>query len=604
MIFVFSPLSRFRGKKRKAGFAFSLLSRFRGERELIAAALLLALSAAGCGRHGQRAAAAPEVGAGIRFTDVAAASGVTFRHTSGQSGRLMFAETMGSGCAMLDYDGDGRLDLFLVNSTRLPGYEGRGPFYSALYRNTGPGPDGFPQFREVTREAGLAVDCYGMGVTVGDYDNDGDPDLYLTVLGPNHLFQNNGDGTFTDVTGRAGVGDPRFSTSAAWLDYDRDGHLDLLVGNYCRWTPETNQLCEDATGQRRMCRPSYYQGQAPVLYRNKGDGTFADITAVAGLGSDVGKTLGIVVWDEDGDGWPDLLLANDGERNRFYLNRPGTGPGGRRFEERALEAGLAYGATGVARAGMGIDSGDYENSGTEAVAVGNFAREGMGFFRPASPGHYVDAAAQFGLFSPSLSFVTFGVLFCDADLDGYRDLIATNGHVEPGDEGTGSGITFLQRSLLFQNVPADQPGRRQFREIGLQAGEPFERPVLGRGMAAGDLDGDGDPDLLVLVNDGPAMLLRNEQTTRRHWLAVLPVGTRSNRDAFGTRIVVTAGGVRQQAWRRSGSSYCSASHVPVLFGLGENDRIDQVELTWPDGKVQTLRDVKAGQILTVKEQEE
>src|SRR5262249_50773538 len=309
------------------------------------------------------AATASPSGAAIRFTDVTGAAGVRFKHHSGASGRLMLPETLGSGCAIFDYNGDGRADLFLVNSTRLPGDREKGPFFAALYRNRGPGPDGFPVFEDVTRRAGLAVDCYGMGVAIGDYDNDGHPDMYLTALGASHLFHNQGDGTFRDVTERAGVGDRHWGTSAAWLDYDRDGRLDLVVGHYCRWTPETNQICRDAMGTRHMCLPSYNNGKSPTLYRNNANGTFTDVTQAAGLSSDVGKTLGIAVWDEDGDGWPDLFFANDGERNRFYLNRPGAGPARRRFEEHALEMGLAYGSSGKARAGMGVDLGDFENNG-------------------------------------------------------------------------------------------------------------------------------------------------------------------------------------------------------------------------------------------------
>jgi hypothetical protein len=564
--------------------------------------LLLAPALCGCAR--QAGGAAPGTATGVRFTDVTQQAGVRFRHTNGQAGRLYLVETVGSGCVIFDYDGDGRPDLFLVNSSSLPGYRDRGPFYPALYRNLGPGPDGFPHFADVTRQAGLAVESYGMGAAVGDYDNDGHPDLYLTAWGLNRLFHNNGDGTFTDVTGKAGVGNTSWGVSAAWLDYDRDGRLDLLVGNYCHWTPATNRVCPDAQGLKSMCRPALYQGQAPVLYHNRGDGTFSDAATAVGLEADVGKTLGIAVWDEDGDGWPDLYFTNDGERNRFYTNRPGLGHGGRRFEERALETGLAYGITGRPRAGMGVDTADWENRGVEAIAVGNFSHEGTALFEKDAPGHYTDTAAERGLLAPSLPFVTFGVLFCDLDLDGYRDLIATNGHVDPRYKTPGSDAEYAQRMLLFHNEPGDanSAAHRRFREIGTEAGPAFARPLVGRGIAAADLDGDGDPDLLVAANGGPALLLRNELSPRRHWLAITPVGTRSSRDAFGTRIVVTTAGMRQQAWRRGGSSFASQSYGPVLFGLGDHDRVDSVELTWPDGRGQVLRDVKADQTLTVRQQ--
>ncbi len=571
--------------------------------EMAALALWVLLLAGGCARHGGPPPAAAVGGLGLQFTDVTATAGLHFRHTSGASGRLYLPETLGSGCAILDYNGDGRPDLFLVNGSRLPGYPERGPFYSALYQNLGPGPDGFPHFADVTRSAGLEVDCYGMGVAIGDYDNDGRPDLFLTALGASHLFHNNGDGSFSDVTRQSGVSDSRWGTTAAWVDYDRDRRLDLLVGHYCQWTPATNQICRDAMNVKRMCRPAAYRGQDPVLYHNRGDGTFVDVTAAAGLGGDAGKTLGIAVWDEDGDGWPDLLLANDGERNRFYRNRPGTAPGTRRFEERGLETGLAYGMTGHARAGMGVDTADIDNSGAEAVAIGNFAREGTALYVRDAPGHYSDLAGEMNVLAPSLASVTFGVLFCDVDLDGYRDLVTTNGHIEPSDE-TDTGIPFAQRPLLFQNAPAPaagNPGRRSFREVGSQAGPGFQTRRVGRGLAAADLDGDGDPDLLINANGGPAALLRNDLAVRRRWLAILPVGTRCNRDAFGARLVVTAGDMRQQAWRRSGSSFCSQSDGPLLFGLGDHERAQKVEVIWPDGSRQTMGDVKADQLLTIRQ---
>jgi enediyne biosynthesis protein E4 len=590
------------------GEEWRLVEWIRKARSAAAALVMIAcLPICGCGRHAVRAAVPPGDRPRIWFTDVAAAAGVHFKHTSGQSGRMLFPETLGSGCALLDYNGDQRPDLLLVNSTGLPGYRGHGPHYPALYRNCGPGPDGFPTFEDVTRKAGLAVDCYGMGAAVGDYDNDGHPDLYLTAMGPGHLFHNNGDGTFTDVTRRAGVGGRGWGASAAWVDYDRDGRLDLVVGNYCRWTLGTNQVCRDQMNVTRMCPPAYYQGEPPACYHNNGDGTFTNVATAIGLGGDMGKTLGIAVWDEDGDGWPDLFFADDGEPDRLFRNRAGPGPGGRRFVEGAIEAGLAYGANGHDRSGMGADTADFENNGVEALAVGNFAREGLALYLPDSPGHYTSAAAERGLFAPSLSSVTFGVLFCDVDMDGYRDLVTTNGHIDPSG-GSDPGSSFKQRTLLFHNEPAPLPAagasgppRRWFREISAEAGPGLQPRIVGRGLAAGDLDGDGDPDLLITVNDGRAMLLRNDSTPRRHWLSIALIGTKGNRDGFGTRIAVTAGGMRQQAWRRSGSSYCSQSDLPVLFGLGDHDRAEKIELTWPDGSVQVLHDVKADQVLTVKQ---
>jgi enediyne biosynthesis protein E4 len=574
-----------------------VVDRFSRSGGYVLALLLVACAAGtpGCGPRSEGAAPGNPGAATLpQLVDVAPAAGIHFRHTSGASGRLYFPETVGSGCAFLDYDGDGHLDVFFVNSSRLPGFTGKGPFYPALYRNRGDGT-----FEDVTKEAGLAVDCYGMGVAVGDYDNDGRPDLYLTAMGPNHLFHNNGNGTFTDVTKRAGVGDPRWSTSAAWLDYDRDGDLDLVVGNYCAWSAAHNQICPDALGRKFMCRPSYYKGEPPSLYRNNGDGTFTDVTAAAGLKNDLGKTFGVLVWDENGDGWPDLLLANDGERNLLYRNR-----GDGRFTERGLEAGVAIGASGMARAGMGVDSGDIDQSGAESLAIGNFAREGLALYRPDAPGHYADVSAESGLFAVSLPYVTFGVLFCDYDLDGRKDLFLTNGHVEPNQEKTGEGLTFKQPMLLFHNESTTGSGKSgvRFRDVSAQSGPGLQPRLVGRGIAAGDFDGDGDPDFLVSECDGPARLLRNDGGNRNHWLWVRAIGTKSNRDGIGTKVVVTVGNTRQQGWIRSGSSFCSASDLKALFGLGSAAQADTVTLTWPSGIVQTLTNVKANQVLTVREE--
>jgi enediyne biosynthesis protein E4 len=546
--------------------------------------LLALLLSSSCSRSTSVGPPAPQ--AAVQFTDIAATAGIRFRHTSGASDRLYLPETLGSGCAMLDYDGDGHLDLLLVNSSRLPGFPGKGPFYPALYRNRGDGT-----FEDVTRKAGLTVDCYGMGCAVGDYDNDGRDDLYLTALGPNHLLHNNGNGTFTDVTEKAGVGDPHWSTSAAWLDYNRDGRLDLFVCNYCRWSPATNRICRDAAGRPLMCLPRDYPGQSCTLYKNQGDGTFTDVTRQAGLYNEIGKALGVAVWDANGDGWPDLFVANDGERNLRYINRKNGA-----FAEDSVEAGVAFSMAGRARAGMGTDTADYANDGAEAIAVGNFSQEGFALFHPDAQGHYSDVAADAGLFEPSLRFLSFGLVFSDYDLDGRKDLLVANGHVQGGVDYTGEGITFRQRLLLFHN----EDGQR-FHEVGAESGAPFQIALLGRGVACGDIDGDGDPDYLIANNGGTPLLLRNDGRTGHHWLAVRAIGTRSNRDGIGTRVTVVAGGQTQHGWIRSGSSFCSASDLKALFGLGAAPVADSVTLDWPSGAVQTLQKVPADQALVVRE---
>jgi len=546
-----------------------------------------------------RAAAGAPISS-ARFVDVARQFGVHFRHTSGKSGRLYLPETMGAGCAFLDYDGDGRLDLFFVNSSSLPGFKGKGPFYPALYHQRSD-----RTFEDVTQRAGLAIDVYGMGCAVGDYDNDGHADLCLTCMGPNHLFHNNGDGTFSDVTKRAGVGDPRWSTSAAWLDYDRDGHLDLLVGNYCRWTPALNVVCRSASGPQ-MCAPNHYRGDSSTLYHNNGDGSFTDVTRKAGIYSEVGKALGVVVWDFDDDGWPDFMIANDMEPNLLYRNNHDGS-----FREVGVEAGVAYSMAGKARSGMGIDSGDVENDGREAIVIGDNSREGLALFRPEptplpSPdggagggegtARFADTAEGAGLFQPSFLYLTFGTMFCDVDLDGRKDIVTANGHVNDVIEKDGIGVTYAERMQFFHNE-----GGGRFVDVSRSAGPAFQDAIVGRGIAVGDYDGDGDPDLLVNVNNAPARLLRNDLPRGNHWLQMRLVGTRSNRMGIGSRVRVEAGGMRQTSWVRSGSSYCSANDLKAYFGMGSAARVDRIEVRWPNGETEIVRDIPVDRIVTVRE---
>jgi enediyne biosynthesis protein E4 len=490
------------------------------------------------------------------------------------------------------------LDIFLVNSSRLPGFKGEGPFYPALYHQRSDG-----SFEDATKRAGLAFDGYGMGVAVGDYDNDGHPDLYLTALGGCHLFHNNGNATFTDVTRSAKVPGPAWGTSAAWFDTDRDGFLDLFVCNYCRWSPVLNQSCGDSSG-RFICAPRYYRGTASVLYHNNRDGTFTDVTQRAGVGSATGKALGVAIWDFNGDGWPDFAVANDTVPNWLFRNdRNGT------FTETGVEAGIAYSNTGLARAGMGIDTADYENSGSEALLIGNNTMEGLGLYQTglAAPGaggsHFIDTAEEAGLFQPSLPFSTFGALFVDVDLDGFPDVVTANGHETEELARLRGGTGLAERMQLFRNEPGDRPGARRFQEVSESAGSGITTPRVARGLAVGDFDGDGDPDLLVTANNGRAALLRNDGGNRNHWLAIRPRGVKSNRDGLGTRVVLQVAGRKQTAWVRGGSSYCSDSEHVARFGLGGAARADVVELHWPGGTVQTLRSVRADQLLTVTEDE-
>jgi hypothetical protein len=551
------------------------------------AACLILIVVAGCARiPGERAGpVAPQ------FVDVAPEAGITFRHTSGQSGRHYTAETVGSGCAFLDYDGDGRLDLLFVNSSRLPGFQGKGPFLPALYRNEGGG-----KFRDVTREAGLAIDCYGMGVATADYDNDGDVDLLITAYGGSHLFHNDG-GRFSEITREAGITKPEWGSSAAWFDYDRDGDVDLFIGSYIRWSPQTNQVCGDAE-RPRICGPNRYEGTTSVLHRNNGGGRFTDVTRQAKVDRPNGKALGVVVWDPDDDGWLDFAVANDSQPNwLFRNNRDGT------FTEMGVEAGVAYGPQGSARAGMGIDTADVDHSGRETVLIGNLSGEGLAFFRPTGVGQpFVDVAEEAGLYQAGLPFTTFGARFLDYDLDGFPDILTANGHVNEEVIHSGGSFTYEQRMQLFHNESGDE-GRRRFRDVTAAAGPGLNTLRVGRGLAIGDIDVDGDPDVLVSANNGAAALLRNEGPPRGHWLAVRLLGTRSNLEGIGSRVRVTVGGRTLTGWVRSGGSYGSEDERVARFGLGQAARADRVEVRWPSGAVDRRTDVPANQTLLIREGE-
>jgi hypothetical protein len=552
----------------------------------------LVVLVAGCGRHTTANGSPPSASTvETQFVDVAEQARIHWRHVNGHTGRFYFPETMGSGCAFLDYDGDGRLDLFLVNSSHLPGFIEPGPFYSALYRNRGDGT-----FEDVTKRAGLTIDCYGMGVAVGDYDNDGHPDLYLTALGPNHLFHNNGDGTFADVTALAGVGDPRFSSSAAWFDYDRDGRLDLFVCNYCQWTPTTNRVCRDSAGRKHMCNPSFFRGSPSTLYRNLGDGRFADVTKQAGVANPAGKALGVAVFDFDDDGFLDLLVANDLEPNALFHNRRnGT------FEEIGVETGVAYGSRGHARAGMGIDTADLMGQGREDVLIGNFSGERAALFRDGGGGQFVDGAEEAGLGEASYPYTTFGAVFVDYDLDGRKDICLANGHPDENIALAGNGPTFAQSMALFHNEGSQATVACRFRDVTGEAGSGLQGKIVGRGLAVGDYDGDGDPDLLVTANNGPARLLRNEGGSHGHWLALRLIGEQSPRDGNGSRVRLRAGGAQQTGWVRSGSSYCSASEGLCRFGLGSAAKVEEVEVRWSSGRVEKLADIGVDRVVTVRE---
>ncbi|HET7294241.1 MAG TPA: CRTAC1 family protein [Vicinamibacteria bacterium] len=523
---------------------------------------------------------------GVVFTDVTQPAGIRFKHTNGAFGKKYLPETMGSGAAFLDFDGDGRQDVLLVNSKGWPGRPGPRAT-PALYRNAGSGA-----FVDVTKAAGLDVEMYGMGVTAADYDNDGRVDVYLTGLGGNRLFRNLGGGRFADVTAGAGVANGGFSTSAAFFDYDKDGHLDLFVANYVEWSIDKDLYCTLDGKTKSYCTPESYKGQSPTLYRNRGDGRFEDVTDKAGLRNPASKALGVALLDFDGDSWLDLFVANDTQPNRLYRN-----DGKGRFSDVGMAAGVAFSEAGVARAGMGVDAADYDGSGRPSLIIGNFSNEMMALYHNEGTGLFIDEAPASTLGQVTLLSLTFGCFFFDYDLDGRPDIFSVNGHVADDIEAVQPKVKYAQPPHLFRNL-----GGKRFEAVTPGSGEALARPMVGRGAAYGDYDGDGDLDVLVTTNGGPARLLRNDGGNRNHYLRVRTVGTRSNRDGIGARITVAAAG-GQRAWAlvKTGSSYCSQSELPVTIGLGAATRAASVEVAWPSGQTDLLKDVAADRTITIEE---
>ena len=520
---------------------------------------------------------------GLAFTDVTAAAGVTFRHNSGAFGQKLLPETMGSGVVVLDVDNDGRQDLFFVNGKA---WAGRPPSRSlpALYRNVGGG-----RFVDVTRAAGLAVEMYGMGGAAADYDNDGFVDLFVTGVGGNRLFRNTGKGTFTDVTARSGVGRAAFSASAAWLDYDRDGRLDLYVTNYVQWQQDKDLRCALDGKHKSYCTPEVYKGDSPWLFRNTGKGTFVDVTRKAGLHDPSSKALGVSLIDFNADGWMDLFVANDTQPNRLYRN---TGKG--TFVDEAVAAGVAFNEAGAARAGMGTDVADFEGSGRPGVLIGNFSNETLSLYRNEGEGLFTDQAPSTSLGRDSLLTLTFGCFFFDADNDGALDIFAANGHVADDIAKVQPKIAYAQPAHLFRNL-----GKARFEDVAARI-PALAQPVVARGAAHADIDHDGDQDIVVTVNNGPARVLRNESRGGRA-LRLSLTGVKANRSAIGAQVRVTAGGVTRLAMVKTGSSYLSQSELPLTFGLGQASGVEQVEIRWPGGQVDRLGPQAAGQTLQVTE---
>lgn len=515
------------------------------------------------------------------LTDVSDLAGIHFRHNSGAFGGKFLPETLGAGCAFLDYDGDGWQDILLVNGTNWPGHRGQRSTLQ-LYRNNRNGT-----FTDVTHAAGLgATEMYGMGVAVGDYNNDGFPDILITCVGQNHLFRNNGKGRFIDVTHSSGLGGRvGFSTSALWFDYDRDGLLDLFVCNYVQWSPEHDVFCRLDGKHKSYCTPEAYRGQTCWLFHNRGNGTFEDVTATSGIFDSSSKSLGVALFDYDQNGWLDLIVANDTQPNKLYRNnRNGT------FKEVGVEAGIAFSTDGKARAGMGIDTGDFGNLGTPGIAITNFDNEMIGLYRPSGKGVYEDVAVSAGVGLPTKPMLGFGCLLADMDLDGALDLVVANGHIDETVRNIRGNVGYAQPPQLFLNR-----GNGTFRDVTLDVGPDFSHPKVGRGLAYGDFDRDGDLDLLLTTNNGPAFLFRNDQKNSNHSIRFRLVGTQSNRDAIGATVRIEYAGLSQSRMVKSGSSYLSQSELPLIFGIGKNDHVDRVLIQWPNGRTEEFKNLKSNE---------
>lgn len=521
-----------------------------------------------------------------QFTDVTESCGLDFVHTDGGSGRKFFVEQFCSGCGFVDYDGDGWIDIIGISGAPLPGYKSQKTPRAELYHNNHDGT-----FTKVTDQAHFLNDGYGGGLCAGDYDNDGDVDVFVTNVGTCKLFRNNGDGTFTDATTAAHADVKGLCTSSAFGDYDRDGDLDLYVCRYIKYSLDQDRWCSQIKGKKSYCGPEVYPGNSDVLLRNNGDGTFTDVAKTSGIASLKPKSLGVVWTDYNNDGWQDIYLACDLVPNVLWRNnKDGT------FTDVALEAGVSYNDDGAAEAGMGVDAQDYDNDGNVDIIVTNYSYESYALYHNEGNGAFTYVSSKAGISEPTLLPLGFGVHLFDFNLDGRRDLFFANGHVLDDVHEYNQTLEYAQKNQLFLNR-----GNDTFEEVTNKVGAAFQKKFVARGSAVGDYDNDGDFDVLVANNKGPLRLLRNDGGNNNAWLTVKIVGTRSNRDGIGARVTVECAGKRQTAELHSGSSYLSQSDLRLNFGLGNAQRADDVTVLWPSGARESFGPQRARQFVRLRE---
>jgi hypothetical protein len=530
----------------------------------------------------------------VQFSDVTDAAHIRFTHHNAAAGKKMLPETTGSGCAFFDYDNDGWDDVLLIDSKS---FAPEAPAL-ALYHNNRDGT-----FTDVTATSGLNAKGFGMGCAIGDYDNDGFDDIFVSFIGPNHLYHNNHNGTFTDVTATAGVaGDPavgyqgllqwKWSVSCAFVDYDNDGKLDLVVVNYIQWSPQNDVFCGGSRMEKEYCTPEAYAGTPNLLYHNDGNGKFTDVSKKTRIADSIGKGWGVVPIDANGDGWTDLAVSNDMTANFLFINH-----GGKYFTEEAQQRGIALDANGKPKAGMGIDASDWQNGGRSSLLIGNFNTQKLSLWCDGGKGQYNDLSDAAGMAEPSINNVTWGLFFFDFDLDGWQDAFIANGHLATGVHDKNPSLTYEQKPLLFRN----EMGRR-FDEVAGIAGVPMMQEYVLRGCAWGDINNDGFPDMCVVANNNkPARLWKNSGGNGNHWVRLKLRGSKSNRSGIGAIITLKSGGVTQTKWVKSGGSLMSQCSLRPIFGLGKNEKVDEVQIRWPGGTIDHLKNLPIDKLSIISE---